>query len=104
VTAVTLIYDLCSLLVFNQILSHASPLAKLSEQQIEKIKSSGLGKLIIWSPQQFILNHPVIIILFYFTLSSILIKIKIIPQATGWFVTHGGFNSITESLGSGIPL
>jgi len=35
-----------------------------------------------WSPQQFILNHP----------------------ATGWFITHGGFNSVTESLASGIPL
>jgi len=35
-----------------------------------------------WSPQQFILNHP----------------------ATGWFVSHSGFNGVTESLGSGVPL
>ena len=46
--------------LFCQILSHASPLAKISEQQIEKVKSSGLGKLTTWSPQQFILNHPVL--------------------------------------------
>jgi len=64
------------------ILARASPFARLSEQQTEKIKSSGLGMLTAWSPQDFILNHP----------------------ATGWFVTHGGFNSVTESLGSGIPL
>jgi len=64
------------------ILTCASPRAQLSEYQTEKIKSSGLGILTKWSPQQFILNHP----------------------ATGWFVTHGGFNSVTESLGSGIPL
>jgi len=64
------------------ILAYASSYAKLSEQQTEKIKSSGLGMLTSWSPQQFILNHP----------------------ATGWFVTHCGFNSVTESLGSGIPL
>ena len=89
------------LLYFNQILSHASPLAKLSEQQIERIKSSGLGKLINWSPQQFILNHPVIIILF-FTCPGY--NNKIFRQATGWSLTHGGFNTITESLGSGIPL
>jgi len=25
-------------------------------------------------------------------------------QATGWFVSHGGFNGVTESLGSGVPL
>ncbi|KAF8797535.1 UDP-Glycosyltransferase/glycogen phosphorylase [Phlegmacium glaucopus] len=64
------------------ILAHASPFAKISEQQIERVKASGLGLLTTWSPQQYLLNHP----------------------ATGWFVTHGGFNSITESLGSGIPL
>jgi len=64
------------------ILALASPRAKTSEQQAERIKLSGLGMLTTWSPQQFILNHP----------------------ATGWFVTHGGFNSVTESLASGIPL
>jgi len=64
------------------ILALSSPRAKISEHQAERIKLSGLGMLTAWSPQQFILNHP----------------------ATGWFVTHGGFNSVTESLGSGIPL
>jgi len=64
------------------ILAYASHYAKISEQLAEKIKSSGLGMLTAWSPQQSILNHP----------------------ATGWFVTHCGFNGITESLASGIPL
>jgi len=64
------------------ILAYASSYAKLSEKQVEKIKSSGLGMITTWSPQQFILNHP----------------------ATGWFVTHCGFNGISESLGSGTPL
>jgi len=64
------------------ILSYASPNATVSEQLSEKIQSSGLGVITKWCPQQFILNHP----------------------ATGWFITHGGFNSVTESLASGIPL
>ena len=45
---------------FYKIFAHASPSATISEQLIEKIKSSGLGKLTTWSPQQFILNHPVL--------------------------------------------
>ena len=43
----------------NQIFTYASPNATLSEQLSEKIQSSGLGLVTKWSPQQFILNHPV---------------------------------------------
>ena len=57
VRAAAIVYDSGSL--FNQILASASSRAKISEQQTEKIKSSGLGLLTTWSPQQFILNHPV---------------------------------------------
>jgi hypothetical protein len=64
------------------ILAYASSSATLSEQLAERVQSSGLGMITKWSPQQYILNHP----------------------ATGWFVTHGGFNNVTESLTSGIPL
>jgi hypothetical protein len=88
--------------LFYQIFAHASPSAKISEQLIEKVKSSGLGKLTTWSPQQFILNHPVLYPYFYLTWLNTYNKILL--QATGWFVSHGGFNSVTESLRSGIPL
>ncbi|KAF8965577.1 CobB/CobQ-like glutamine amidotransferase domain-containing protein [Flammula alnicola] len=67
---------------FPFVFCHASPFAKISEKLVEKVKSSGLGLLTKWAPQQYILNHP----------------------ATGWFLTHGGNGSITEALGSGIPL
>lgn len=49
----------------DQILASASPHAKISEQLAKRIKSSSLGILTTWSPQQFILNHSV----FYFTCS-----------------------------------
>ncbi|KAF8965569.1 UDP-Glycosyltransferase/glycogen phosphorylase [Flammula alnicola] len=67
---------------FPFVFCHASPFARISEKLIKKVKSSGLGLLTKWAPQQYILNHP----------------------ATGGFLTHGGNGSITEALGSGIPL
>ena len=88
--------------LFYQIFAHASPFYKISEQLIEKVKSSGVGKLTTWSPQQFILNHPVLYPYFY--LLRLNSYNKILLQATGWFIAHGGFNGVTESLGSGVPL
>ena len=88
--------------LFYQIFAHASPYAKISDQLKEKVNSSGLGKLTTWSPQQFILNHPVLYPYSY--LSWLNTYNKILLQATGWFVAHGGFNGVTESLGSGVPL
>ena len=92
--------------LYNQIFAHASPFAKISEQLTEKVKLSGIGKLTTWSPQQFILNHPVLLYPYFsiFPCPGLILTIKKFLQATGWFVSHCGFNSITESLGSGIPL
>ena len=46
------------------------------------------------------LKPPGILSLLFNTVSTI----KFFSQATGYFVTHGGFNGVTESLGSGVPL
>ena len=59
-----IIYD--SSLLLNQILAYASSGATLSEKQAEIIQSSGLGLITKWSPQQFILNHPVSHLIYYF--------------------------------------
>jgi len=42
-----------------QILSHASPYAKISNDFSQKVEKSGIGYLSAWCPQQRILNHPV---------------------------------------------
>ena len=52
------------LIIDLKILAYASSYAKLSEKQAEKISLSGLGLITTWSPQQFILNHPVLYLLF----------------------------------------
>ncbi|KAH9895030.1 UDP-Glycosyltransferase/glycogen phosphorylase [Cubamyces lactineus] len=63
------------------ILSCASPLAMVPDAVKEKVKTYGKGLIATWNPQQFILGHP----------------------ATGWFVTHGGQNSVLESIATGVP-
>ncbi|KAF9068876.1 hypothetical protein BDP27DRAFT_1326417 [Rhodocollybia butyracea] len=72
-------------LIANQtpfILSHASPLAQLSADFLASIKASGIGLASPWSPQETILQH----------------------EATGYFITHGGWNSIQESFEHKVPL
>ncbi|KAF8911626.1 hypothetical protein CPB84DRAFT_1842107 [Gymnopilus junonius] len=67
---------------FPFICSFASPIAKISPEMVQKVKSSSLGILQQWVPQQFILNHP----------------------ATGWLLTHCGQSSVTEALAAGVPM
>ncbi|KAJ8469425.1 hypothetical protein ONZ51_g8997 [Trametes cubensis] len=63
------------------ILSHPSPFAVFSEELKQKVEDYGHGMFSPWVPQQTILSHP----------------------ATGWFVTHGGFNSTVECIHAGVP-
>ncbi|KAF8227378.1 UDP-Glycosyltransferase/glycogen phosphorylase, partial [Tricholoma matsutake] len=67
---------------FPFIISVASPKANLITEVTQKVKESGTGFISKWAPQQTILNHPV----------------------TGWVLTHGGQNTIIETLAQGIPL
>ncbi|EKM51754.1 glycosyltransferase family 1 protein [Phanerochaete carnosa HHB-10118-sp] len=64
------------------IMSHASPFSQVPDEIQAKVKASGTGLIVPWAPQQAILEHPV----------------------TGWFLTHGGFNSIVESIYAGVPM
>ncbi|KAI0371040.1 UDP-Glycosyltransferase/glycogen phosphorylase [Pilatotrama ljubarskyi] len=64
------------------LLSHASPKAVVPEDVKAKVQAYGKGFLSSWSPQQTVLEHPV----------------------TGWFLSHGGQNSVIESVAAGVPL
>ncbi|KAJ3554964.1 hypothetical protein NM688_g2832 [Phlebia brevispora] len=64
------------------IFSHASAFAQVPDDVLTKVRNSGVGLFSSWSPQEYILSHP----------------------ATGWFVTHCGFNSLIESIASGVPM
>ncbi|KAF7316042.1 hypothetical protein MIND_00121900 [Mycena indigotica] len=55
----------------------------LSQEFIDRVNASGKGLIATyWVEQRAILQH----------------------QAVGWFLTHGGFNSITEALTLGMPM
>ncbi|KAF5368681.1 hypothetical protein D9757_010222 [Collybiopsis confluens] len=61
--------------------AHPSPFGKLSDETQKKISNSGIAMELVWSPQELILAHPV----------------------TGWFITHGGWNSAQESFKYHVP-
>ncbi|KAH9476166.1 UDP-glucosyltransferase 45 [Psilocybe cubensis] len=67
---------------FPFIVSYASPFAKISDDLLERVQSSGYGLIARWLPQLYVLNHP----------------------ATGWFITHSGQNGVLEALGTGVPM
>jgi UDP:flavonoid glycosyltransferase YjiC (YdhE family) len=56
-------------------------MAKVPEELAVKIDTSQTGFHATWVPQRAVLKHP----------------------ATGWFVSHGGWNSLQEALGMKVP-
>ncbi|KAJ6575656.1 hypothetical protein DFH09DRAFT_915334 [Mycena vulgaris] len=68
---------------FPFIFALGGKMASLPKALIETVNASGKGLICdFWVEQRAILQHA----------------------ALGWFLTHGGFNSISESLSQGIPL
>ncbi|KAL0068302.1 hypothetical protein AAF712_004689 [Marasmius tenuissimus] len=63
------------------ILARPSKSSHVPEEQKIKIRESGIGLEIGWADQEAILSHP----------------------ATGWFISHGGWNSIQESFVHKVP-
>ena len=64
------------------LLSHPSPFQQFPDAMKRKIADSGIAMEVSWAPQELILAHPV----------------------TGWFLTHGGWNSVQEAFQYRVPL
>ncbi|KAL0570262.1 hypothetical protein V5O48_011704 [Marasmius crinis-equi] len=64
------------------ILNSPSPAAVLPDELLAQIRESGFGYHTKWVSQEVVLAHP----------------------ATGWFVTHGGWNSVQEAYKFRVPL
>ncbi|THV01916.1 UDP-Glycosyltransferase/glycogen phosphorylase [Dendrothele bispora CBS 962.96] len=72
-------------LIANQvpfIFAHTSELANVPDDKKKLIAESGIGMEMKWAPQEIILKHP----------------------ATGWFISHGGWNSVQEALVHRTPM
>lgn len=80
-------------------MSNASPFGTVPDEVVAKVKAYGHGLLSKWSPQQTILAHPVC-----WFIPCLLASVSHHTQVTGWFVTHGGQNSIVESITLGVPM
>lgn len=80
-----LFWAILDLLIENGIpfmMSVASPFMVFPEEMKHKINNSGFAYCSKWMPQTEILKH----------------------EACGWFMTHCGQNSVTESLSAGVPM
>ncbi|KAL0577515.1 hypothetical protein V5O48_004456 [Marasmius crinis-equi] len=64
------------------LLAHPSPLVQPDEEVLDKIRACPTAMEAHWAPQETILSHP----------------------ATGWFLTHGGWNSAQEAFTYKVPL
>ncbi|KAJ7053078.1 hypothetical protein C8F01DRAFT_1261253 [Mycena amicta] len=68
---------------FPLVFSLGGSMASLPQPVIDRVNSSGKGLICnFWVEQRAILQH----------------------EALGWFLTHGGFNSVTEALVEGLPM
>jgi UDP:flavonoid glycosyltransferase YjiC (YdhE family) len=62
------------------VLVHNSPLATVPAERKAALEAGGHALVVPWAPQQAVLAHP----------------------ATRVFVTHGGWNSVQETLQAGV--
>ncbi|KAJ7109585.1 hypothetical protein C8R43DRAFT_962587 [Mycena crocata] len=68
---------------FPFVLALGGKLASLPKELVAQVNLSGKGLVCdFWVEQRAILQH----------------------QGTGWFLTHGGYNSVSEALSQGVPL
>ncbi len=79
--------------------SLASPLPDDVKARIEKYGNAIVSD---WVPQQALLEHPVSGFFARRARSTLLAYEP--PQATGWYLMHGGHNGTLESVTAGVPM
>lgn len=77
----------------------ASPLPDDVKARIEKYGNAIVSD---WVPQQALLEHPVSDPFTRLARSTVLVYES--PQATGWYLMHGGHNGTLESVTAGVPM
>ena len=81
-----------------QIIAHASAWATIPEAIQQKVNAYPFGMMSRWCPQHIILAHEVL------QGKKGRNTLTNCCKATGWFLTHGGHNSVIEAIGQGVPM
>ena len=82
-------------------MTRPSPYAQIPDAFLAKLRDYQDAFIAEWIPQLAVLEHPVSVLSYR---SANFRLTKGLPQATGWYLTHGGHNSVLESIYAGVPM
>ena len=83
-------------------MGYASAWAAIPDTIQKKVDAYPMGMLSRWCPQHIILSHEVHE--GQYLCCDCQADCVLCLQVTGWFLTHGGHNSVIEAIGQGVPM